>query len=161
MLASEPAPGPASYCTNKTQDQSDVFGPCGGQSSKSCCAKLQCFMQSADYGQCCLAPDLPKGCASWAQLPHDADDHPTTPLAGRSSCGVQHVAAQPGYAVDELGRTTPESADRCSVTVDEGYSDPKYCNALPPADKICSGLQEMKRINYPQYGRSQWECKVA
>ena len=155
-----PHPGPASYCANQTKGKSDVYGPCGGRSSSTCCAKLKCFHQSADYGQCCLAPDMPKGCASWARPPDD-DERVTPAVADRGSCGVQYVSIRPGYAVDELGRTTPESADRCNVTVDEAYSDPKYCNALPAADKVCNGLQAMKRIDYSQYGRSQWECRVA
>ena len=35
------------------------------QSNTTCCGKLKCFNQSASYGQCCLGPNDPKGCAPW------------------------------------------------------------------------------------------------
>ena len=46
----------------------------------------------------------------------------------------------------------------CDVNVSYGYDDPAECNAPPAADKVCSGLQAMKLVHYPEYGRSQWEC---
>jgi hypothetical protein len=68
------------------------------------------------------------------------------------------VSAQPGYSVDSLGRTEPAAAALCDVNVSYGYEDPAECNAPPAADKVCSGLQAMKLVHYPEYGRSQWEC---
>ena len=68
------------------------------------------------------------------------------------------VSAQPGYSVDSLGRTEPAAAALCDVNVSYGYDDPAECNAPPAADKVCSGLQAMKLVHYPEYGRSQWEC---
>jgi hypothetical protein len=71
------------------------------------------------------------------------------------------VSAQPGYSVDSLGRTEPAAAALCDVNVSYGYEDPAECNAPPAADKVCSGLQAMKLVHYPEYGRSQWECLYA
>ena len=68
------------------------------------------------------------------------------------------VRAQPGYSIDSLGRTEPAAAALCDVIVSYGYDDPAECNAPPAADKVCSGLQAMKLVHYPEYGRSQWEC---
>jgi len=76
----------------------------------------------------------------------------------RPSPYFPQVSAQPGYSVDSLGRTEPAAAALCDVNVSYGYEDPAECNAPPAADKVCSGLQAMKLVHYPEYGRSQWEC---
>ena len=76
----------------------------------------------------------------------------------RASPPSPQVSAQPGYSVDSLGCTEPAAAALCDVNVSYGYDDPAECNAPPAADKVCSGLQAMKLVHYPEYGRSQWEC---
>ena len=145
------------YCHNpRPPKKSDVFEGCGGRMGKTCCTGLTCFKQSPDYGQCCLSADNPKGCASWAYTNPSSEEKPV----GKQMCGLQYVTEGPRYAQNKLGQTSFDSADECAVKVADGYDGPA-CNAppLPTAPKVCDGQQEMCRIKYADYGRSQWECK--
>ena len=64
-----------------------------------------------------------------------------------------------GYTAGALGKTSSTAFNKCNTTIDPGYDNPKLCNQQVPPVGICDGNMEMVLVNYPMYGRSQYECK--
>jgi len=137
------------YCPSpKPAGSADVFDACTPGLNETCCQPLTCVALSSSYSACCLSKGDPPGCGS-----------PPPPPPPPQSCGVQYVAALKGYETDALGKTTSAAFNTCNTTVDSGYDNPALCNQPVPQTETCDGQMEMTLVNYPQYGRSQYECK--
>lgn len=160
--SSTPTPSPSSspkattrshttkgYCPIlKPATAGDVNDACTPGLHVVCCAPLKCVAQSSYFSACCIAKGDPPGCAS-----------PPPPPPLPKTCGVQEVSAGSGYATTTLGETSPAAFNTCIVTVAKDYSDPAMCNQPPLKTVTCGGHNEMVPVNYPQYGRTQYECK--
>ncbi len=163
----------AGYCPDpKPAGAGDVYDACTPGLNVTCCESLKCIQQSSYFSSCCLAADDPPGCAAPRCSPLHASAHhgvlsspprrcasPPPPAPLPQTCGVQFVSAGPGYAVDALGKTTAAAFNTCNTTVNEGYNEPSSCNKPPTEDVVCDGDNEMVLVQYPQYGREQYECK--